>query len=82
MPLQRSTSAPQLAALAARSKGTSSPSRRPVASLRIRYLVPNRCEPRLSDSAPMEANPWFCSSTMITFRPSWAIVAISIGSIW
>ncbi|MBK8461054.1 MAG: hypothetical protein IPL43_13490 [Micropruina sp.] len=81
MPLQRSTSAPQLAALAARSNGTASPSSRPDCE-RVLYLVPKRCDPRDSDSAPMEAKPWFCSSTMMTLMPSWAIVAISIGSIW
>ena len=48
----------------------------------MRYFVPKRCEPRDSESAPIEANPWFCSSTMITLTPSETIVAISIGSIW
>ena len=46
------------------------------------YLVPKRWEPRDSLRAPMEAKPWFWRSTRITLMPSWAMVAISIGSIW
>src|SRR5690625_2192343 len=68
--------------LAGMSSGTSSPSSRPVSSLRIRYLVPNRWEPCDSDSEPIEDQPWLFRITRITLTRSETIVAISCGAIW
>ena len=43
--------------------------------------VPNRCEPSASDSAPMEAKPWFCTSTTMTLTPSCTAVTSSVAII-
>ena len=39
--------------------------------------MPNRCEPRLSDSEPIEENPWFCTITSTSLMPSDTAVTIS-----
>ena len=75
------TSRPKLAALAARSIGSFSPSSRPLAAFRFRYDVPNRCEPRDSDSEPMEAKPWFWTSTVMILMSSCTAVASSVAII-
>ena len=49
----------------------------PVSRLRNRYQVPNRCEPRLCDSEPIEEKPWFCTRTTISLIPSETAVTIS-----
>ena len=55
---------PQDSAFAAMSTpGIGSVSSRWLPVPRWRYFVPKRWEPRDSDSAPMEAKPWFCSRT-------------------
>ena len=77
----RMTSAPRLSALAARSIGSVVPSSRPVSGLRYRYAVPNRCEPTDSDSAPIEANPWFWTMTRLSLIPSDTAVTISLAII-
>ena len=41
--------------------------------------VPNRCEPRPSESEPMEWKPWFCTSTTMTLTRSWTAVTSSVG---
>jgi hypothetical protein len=80
-PVARSTCTPRLAALAARSTGRMSPSSRPVAGSRYRYAVPNRAEPSDWDSAPIEAKPWFCTSTTTSLTPSCTAVTNSCAII-
>ncbi len=43
--------------------------------------MPNRCEPSDSDSAPIEAKPWFCTMTMLSLIPSDTAVTISCAII-
>ena len=43
--------------------------------------MPNRCEPSDSDSEPIEANPWFCTITMISLMFSETFVTISCAII-
>ena len=52
-----------------------------MSALRKRYQVPNRCDPSDSDSDPIEENPWFCTSTMISLMPSDTAVTISCAII-
>src|SRR5699024_3041456 len=54
-----STSTPKLRILAARSTATLGPSSSPLCWSRIRYRVPKRRDPTDSDSAPIDAQPWF-----------------------
>ena len=43
--------------------------------------MPNRCDPRDSDRAPIEAKPWFWTTTMVSFTPSCTAVTISCAII-
>ena len=43
----------------------------------MRYFVPKRCDPTDSDSAPIDAKPWFWTSTILSLTPSWTAVTIS-----
>ena len=43
--------------------------------------MPNRCEPNDSDSEPIEAKPWFCTSTTMTLTPSCTAVTSSVAII-